>query len=357
MMSQKFQIFAVVALCFIESACGGAGTGTSASNAPPLSVVPAPPVTTVSATSTLAPPFGTATPPDTNDAKLDPPFVLDYLKLAPPAPSPLPVPAGGTVIYGAATLGPDGRGATVSLFNADVAGAPVGGALATTVSGNAGTYSMVLGQRPAGPVVLTATGGTYLSAADSGMHAQPPLATLLASVADGASYANLTLFTTFVQATAHQRLLDSPGDIASTLPRAQSAVEWGLGLFAFNPYEASTLANEYCKVNTVAGWVTAITPAMDLLGIYYPGSYGAQTAYYPDLINSLAALPQISRTSYDSITLRTNGGWALLVAQFGLRGALNDWRVTAPTVSTTAVPFPPPVNGHVVSIHPGNLCY
>jgi hypothetical protein len=110
-----------------------------------------------------------------------------------PTPTPTPTPTVGTKISGSVVAGPV-KTATVTFFAADANGIKTGSALGSATTNADGTHTVTLNRIYSGPLIVEATGGTYVSEADTSKTL--PLTGILSSLATVSSTGPNTIYVT-----------------------------------------------------------------------------------------------------------------------------------------------------------------
>jgi len=132
------------------------------------------------------------------------------------------------------------NGATVSVYATDPQGQRTGSALDTKTTDMNGQYTLTLSTIPAGPVIVEAEGGKYVSEADNSSQTLGKFSVLLSSVSTGSNTAHINPITNTAVTAAQYSLANDPTlDIASALNRANKSV---LQLFGLSSITSSPSA-------------------------------------------------------------------------------------------------------------------
>ena len=162
--------------------------------------------------------------------------------VAPPTTT-APPPAAVATLSGTVVAGPT-KGASVTLYDADASGKATGTVLGTTTSDASGNYVLTLTALPKGAVVVTASGGEYVSEADGSTQKGLTLNALLPAVVGGANTAVISPLSHFETAFAQNAApTGAGGDVKTALAAAHASITALFGASALTDPASSVKPN------------------------------------------------------------------------------------------------------------------
>ena len=162
--------------------------------------------------------------------------------------------SGGVSVAGQVFAAPV-DGATVHVFAADPQGQPTGDALATTTTDGSGHYKVSVDDAPGNALIVTATGGSYVSEADGTTQTLGTLTALLPASAAGVNQVEINPLTNAITGAAQNLAATKGMALAAAVGDANAAVKKLIGLDALAGDPGSTAADP--AATSGDGWLLA----------------------------------------------------------------------------------------------------
>lgn len=146
-------------------------------------------------------------------------------------------------------------GATVTIYAVDVQGNPIGDALGSASTDAQGHYTVTLSNVPSGPLLLVASGGSYVSEADGSTQPGVGVKVLVPAATAGATTAQLNPLTSAIAELALATMAQSSESASAAVQSATAKIKSLLGVNAMTS-DPQTLAPDP-TANAGDAWILA----------------------------------------------------------------------------------------------------